>query len=332
MPTAPTTAPLPPWHAGEVALQQSVGVAERMALHGRRIFRDQLPEQHRAFYPRLPYLLAGAVDPQGAVWATVLAGAPGFARSPDPGTLHIATPRNPADPADAGMEDGHSIALLGIELSTRRRNRLNGVIRRSRADAFDVSVEQAYGNCPQYIQLRDFELVRDPSVPPPEPARTLGHFDAHARAMITEADTFFVATYVDREGGHRQVDVSHRGGRPGFVRLGDDGVLTIPDFSGNQFFNTLGNILVNPKAGIVFIDFETGDVLQISGDAEVVLDSEEIAAFEGAERLWRLTPRKTIYRAGALPLRWTFEPDGWSPEALATGSWPAILHQAGSNS
>src|SRR6185369_12033549 len=100
-----------------------------------------------------------------------------------------------------------------------------------------------------------------------------------------------------------------------------DGTLTIPDFAGNLFFNTLGNILINPKAGIIFADFDTGDVLQLTGSAEVILDSPEIAAFQGAERLWRVTPHRVIYRPDALPLRWNFLENGWSPNALMTGSW-----------
>jgi hypothetical protein len=139
--------------------------------------------------------------------------------------------------------------------------------------------------------------------------------------MIQGADTLFVASYVERENGRRQVDVSHRGGKPGFVRLEADGVLTIPDFAGNLFFNTLGNFLANPKGGLVFPDFETGDLLQLTGDVEVILESPEIAAFQGAARLWRFTPRQIVYRPGALPLRWTFDPDGWSPSSLMTGSW-----------
>jgi ferredoxin-NADP reductase len=148
-----------------------------------------------------------------------------------------------------------------------------------------------------------------------------------AKAMITGADTFFVASYFDREDGHRQVDVSHRGGKPGFVRLADDGTLTIPDFAGNLFFNTLGNILVNGRAGLVFADFDTGDVLQLAGDAEVLLDSRETAAFQGAERLWRFTPRRIAYRAGALPLRWKARSEGASPNSLMTGDWDQVAER-----
>jgi predicted pyridoxine 5'-phosphate oxidase superfamily flavin-nucleotide-binding protein len=309
-----------PWHAGEVALQRSVGVAEKMAAHG-RVLRDHLIEQHRAFFPQLPFILAGAVDAEGDAWATMLAGRPGFLRAPDPSRLQITARRDPGDPADAGMNDGDAVGLLGIELHTRRRNRLNGRVRRASADGFAVSVEQSFGNCPQYIQLRDFEFVRDPGTPAPEAPQRLDALDERARALIAEADTFFVASYVDRRDAGRQVDVSHRGGRPGFVRVEEDGVLTIPDFAGNRFFNTLGNLLANPKAGLLFIDFATGDLLQLSGDAEIVLESPEIAAFQGAERLWRVRPRHIVHRPGALPLRWSFPPDGWSPRSLRTGSW-----------
>jgi predicted pyridoxine 5'-phosphate oxidase superfamily flavin-nucleotide-binding protein len=310
------------WHAGEVSLQRLAGSAEQLARHGHRILRSTLSEQHRNFYPRLPFVVLGAVDPGGAVWATLRAGQPGFLSSPDTTRLHVVTERDPGDPAETGLGNGDAAALLGIELHTRRRNRLNGKVARNDDHSFDVVVGQAYGNCPQYIQLRDFEFSRDPTTPSPTGAKHLDHLDARARAMIATADTFFVASYVDLENGKRQVDVSHRGGRPGFVRVGTDEVLTIPDFAGNQFFNTLGNFLLNPRAGLVFVDFETGDLLQLSGTAQVVLDDPQIATFAGAERLWRFTPRQIVYRAEALPLHWTFEQDGWSPESLRTGSWP----------
>jgi predicted pyridoxine 5'-phosphate oxidase superfamily flavin-nucleotide-binding protein len=310
-----------PWHAGEIALQKTVGVAERMAEIGQRVLRDHLIDQHRDFYPQLPFIVLASVDAGGDIWATLRAGHPGFLHSPDIHTLSVDLARDPADPADAGMEDGDAIGMLGIELHTRRRNRLNGTIRRHGNDGFDVTVAQAYGNCPRYIQLRDFAFIHNPSRQTDQQAIHLTALDARAKQMIAGADTFFVASYVDREGGRRQVDVSHRGGKAGFVRIGDDGVLTIPDFSGNLFFNTLGNFVLNPKAGLVFADFENGELLQLSGEAEVILASPEIPAFQGAERLWRFTPRNIVRRPGALPLRWKFHEDGWSPSSLMTGSW-----------
>jgi uncharacterized protein len=313
--------PLSPWHAGEIAMQRSAGSSEKLATRGHLLLRDHLIDQHRQFYPLLPFIVAGAVDSGGDAWATILAGHPGFMHAPDPYRLGIAAARDPSDPADGGMNDGDAVGLLGIELHTRRRNRLNGLVRREDATCFEVLVQQSFGNCPQYIQLRDFAFARDPATASRAVPQDLDRLDDRARAMIAGADTLFVASYVDDAARGRALDVSHRGGRPGFVRVGADGVLTIPDFSGNRFFNTLGNLLANPKAGLLFVDFETGDLLQLTGDAEVILDSPEIASIQGAERLWRFRPSRILYRADALPLRWRFQPDGWSPQSLRTGTW-----------
>ncbi|KIG08124.1 2Fe-2S iron-sulfur cluster-binding protein [Caballeronia concitans] len=309
-----------PWHRGEIALQKAAGAYDRMRALGQRVVRDYMPEQHRQFFAQLPFVVAGTVDEHGDAWATFLTGRPGFLHTPDATTLSVDHTRDPFDPADAGLRDGASVGMLGIELHTRRRNRVNGVIHRAGDEnAFDVSVEQSFGNCPQYIQLRDFAFVRDE--PAPSKPIALDAQSPRMRSMIERADTFFVASYFDREDGHRQVDVSHRGGKAGFVRVADDGALTIPDFAGNLFFNTLGNISVNGKAGLVFADFATGDVLQLTGDAHVLTDSPETAAFQGAERLWRFTPRRIVLREDALPLRWTFRDEGWSPNSLMTGDW-----------
>lgn len=293
--------PVSPWHPGEIAIQAHLGVSERMAELGPRVIRDHLIEQHRDFYRHLPFVVLGAVDPVGEVWATLRTGAPGFLEAPDPLHLRVRSPAEPDDPAEAGLTDGAAIGLLGIDLATRRRNRLNGTLRRTGPDGFAVRVEQSFGNCPQYIQVRTHpHPVADSPRPAPHVSQGL---DAQARATIAGADTLFVASYAEGADGRRQVDVSHRGGPAGFVRVGGDGVLTVPDYSGNRFFNTLGNMLANPRAGLAVIDFATGDLLQMSGRAEVLLDSPETASVPGAERLWRFAPRTVIRRPGAWPLR-----------------------------
>lgn len=308
------------WHAGEKAIQEKVGVAERMESVGKRIVRDYMPDQHREFYAQIPFLAVGTVDREGDPWATLVTGKPGFISSPTPQALDIDVRRDASDPASVGLREGNAIGLLGIELHTRRRNRVNGILRPSVDGVLHFDVDQSFGNCPQYIQLRDYAFVRDPALPFTGEIETSDSLDEAARGMIAAADTFFVASYAER-GNRQQVDVSHRGGKAGFVRVADDGTLTIPDFAGNLFFATLGNILLNGKAGLVFVDFESGDMLQLSGEAEVILDSPEIAAFQGAERLWRFRARRVVRRRGALALRWVFRTDGWSPNSLMTGDW-----------
>ena len=303
-----------PWHAGEQQLQAHVGVAERMEAFGRKVIRTWMPDQHREFYQQLPFMLYGAVDAQGRPWASVLEGAPGFAHSPDAEHLRFTTLPAGDDPAQ--LRNGEPIGLLGIELHTRRRNRLNGHVGDLGVNGFDVSVDQAFGNCPQYIQLRQFQRVplSDPQTRPPQHLDTL---DDAATALIEGADTFFVASYVDVD-GQRSVDVSHRGGQPGFVRV-EGNRLTIPDFAGNLHFNTLGNLLLNPQAGLLFIDFSTGDLLQLSGRTEIILEGPQIEAFQGAERFWTFEVEKLVRRPAALALRWRF--DGMSPTSLLTGNW-----------
>ncbi|RMM50737.1 pyridoxamine 5'-phosphate oxidase family protein [Pseudomonas corrugata] len=312
-----STAQPSPWHEGELTLQRAVGAVDMMVSVGQRqLARSWMPDQHREFYAQLPFVVLGAVDRQGDVWATICTGQPGFMHSPTPERLHISLQPQPDDPAQDGMQQGDAIGMLGIELHTRRRNRMNGNVLRPSDEGIEIAVTQAYGNCPRYINLRQYAFVDETAGAVLE----LISADPQVRRMVTAADSFYVATYVVRD-GQNQVDASHRGGKPGFVRMEEDGTLTIPDFSGNLFFNTLGNILLNPRAGLVFIDFQSGDLLQMSGSAEVLLDSPEIAAFQGAERLWRFKPQRIVYRQAAIPLRWTDTAEGASPNSMMTGSW-----------
>ena len=310
-----------PWHAGELALQTRAGVLAKMDAIGRRFIRDHMPDQHREFFAQLPFIVLGTVASDGRPWATLRAGHPGFLNSPDARTLDLAIAREAADPADAGLADGSQIGVLGIDLATRRRNRMNGVLHGAPGKAAHIEVVHSFGNCPRYIQQRSVVLTRDPARATAIAPRLMDTLDDAARALIARSDTFFVASYADLEGEGRQVDVSHRGGKPGFVRVDADGGMTIPDFAGNLFFNTLGNFLINPLAGITFVDFGTGELLQMSGRAEVIMDSPEIAAFQGAERLWRFFPERIVRRDDALPLRWADKEDGAAPSSLLTGSW-----------
>jgi predicted pyridoxine 5'-phosphate oxidase superfamily flavin-nucleotide-binding protein len=290
------------WHDGERALQRRLGVAERMAEVGPRIIRDFMPDQHREFFAQLPFVVIGSVtinaEGQGDVWATLLTGAPGFVRSPDPRTLTIDAVPALGDPTGEGLGLAGSIGLLGIEPHTRRRNRMNGTITRSTAEGLTIAVEHSFGNCPKYIHPRELAaFAREPG-----PIETFVGLDARARARIAAADTFFVASYVDI-GSARQVDVSHRGGPAGFVQIDPSGLLTIPDYIGNRFFNTLGNLVVQPRVGLVFVDFASGDVLQITGDAELVFEGDpRLAGLVGAERAWTVRPRGGVHRPAALPL------------------------------
>ena len=297
-----------PFHAGEVAVQARLGVAERMQEIGSRVVRDHMPEQHQRFYEQLPLMLAGSVDPAGRPWATVLVGRPGFVRAPDDRHLDFAATPIPGDPAAAGMTAGAPLGLLGIELHTRRRNRVNGQLQAAGPDGLRLRVQQTVGNCPQYIQGREYDWVRDAADTRPRAVLRLQQLDGDAAALIAAADTLFVATHAGAAGA----DVSHRGGPAGFVRQTGARELLVPDYSGNRMFMTLGNLQLDGRAGLLFIDFERGDLLTLTGRAEIVWDGPEVAALDRAERAWRFHLDEGFWLRDALPLRWHFR--DWAPQ------------------
>jgi uncharacterized protein len=311
-----------PFHAGEIAIQERAGVRDKMEAQGRRVIRDYLTEQHREFFAQLPFLITGTIDAQGRPWASILVDEPGFLSTPDERTLQVSSRPLFGDPITQTLAEGSDIGLLGIQLSTRRRNRMNGIVGAITPEGFSVRVRQSFGNCPQYIQARTVELSEGAKqADTPLPIHTLKTFSKPEQYMIAAADTFFIATAFcsDAANSIQGVDVSHRGGKPGFVRLDDQRTLTFPDFSGNLHFNTIGNLLLNPRAGLLFIDFEHGDLLYLTGTAETIWDPDEIRAFAGAERLIRFQVAEGYRVEGSLPLRWS-SPD-YSPFLDRTGSW-----------
>ncbi|WP_431264117.1 pyridoxamine 5'-phosphate oxidase family protein [Roseateles chitinivorans] len=293
------------WHPGEQALQEAVGVRERMAEIGAQVVRDHMPDQHRELFAKLPTMLLGAIDAAGQPWATMLAGPPGFVTTPDARTMALATALDGQDPALAALRargPGAPVGLLGLEPHTRRRNRMNGRLISLSSESLSVGVVQSFGNCPKYIQARD-PLAWDDT--PPDLAQPLdAALDDGALALIEAADTLFIASAsapVPGDGRSDGVDVSHRGGPPGFLRIQrrlDGGIaLWMPEFPGNRFFMTLGNLLRHPRAGLLIPDYARGELLHLAADAAVTWNDE----------VKGLTLRLTggLRRRGALPWRWS---------------------------
>jgi len=314
-----------PFHEGEQALQERLGLRAKIEATGRKIIRGQMPDQHRTFFEQLPFIVLGSRDVSGQPWATLLDGAPGFIKSPSPVELTLAATFSHGDPAAEGVAAGQPVGLLGIELHTRRRNRMNGRISARGPGGFSIAVDQSFGNCPQYIQGRNFEHVDQALISQrAAPERSAG-LSREAASLVASADTFFIAsTHTDKAAQDpvHGVDVSHRGGKPGFVRVQGD-VLTIPDFLGNFLFNTLGNILVEPRVGLVFPDFSNGDLWHISATAKIIWEGPEVDGFAGAERLLQFTVLETVKVAASLSIRAVGEVEP-SPYLDKTGSWEAV--------
>ncbi|MCC8400322.1 pyridoxamine 5'-phosphate oxidase family protein [Paraburkholderia sp. MMS20-SJTN17] len=296
-----------PFHAGEQAVQQRAGVREVAESMGRRGIRRFMPEQHREFFSAQPFVVIGGVDASAQPWATLRAGAPGFVSSPDAKTLRIEDGVLAGDPLAAGWREGALLGALGIEPRTRRRNRVNGVVRAVEGETLQIEVMQSFGNCPKYIQSRTPSFIaRDAAATRAQP-EIATHLGAAERDLLASADTFFIASanLSEAAGPGRGVDVSHRGGAAGFVRVDGANTLTTPDYSGNRFFNTLGNLAHDPRAGLLFIDFANGDLLYLAVQAEIIWDGGEVAAFAGAQRLVRFHVNQVRRSRGALPFRWS---------------------------
>ena len=302
-----------PFHKGEKAIQTQLGVRDRMERFGQRVIRDHMPEQHQEFYRQLPFIIIGHADHNGFPWASILFKHSGLLQSPDKKHLIINSRAIKGDPLASTLDENYKqgkqtkLGILGIELNSRRRNRLAVHVSEYSQHKIELEVDQSFGNCPKYIQARDLTFIsKEDHQQHTQQVQQFSQLDAKATQLIENSDTFFIASYIEDKGGKDSegADVSHRGGKPGFVQVNNN-TLIIPDYQGNYYFNTLGNILENPKAGLLFIDFDSGDVLMLSGAAHIIWESEEMKTFEGAHRLLKFTLGKGLLIRHALPFKWT---------------------------
>ena len=291
-----------PFHSGEQEVQARLGVRD-IEDWARKVVRDYLSEEHRAFHTALPFLVVAARDALERPWVTLLAGPDGFVTCPDDRSLDIHAKPVPGDGLEQAFNAGADIGILGIELATRRRNRVNGRISKSTADTVSIRVGQTFGNCPQYIREREWRRVDD------EPAATSEKsvlLTPSQQEWIASADTFFIATGYRAEGESATfgMDASHRGGDRGFVKVASDTRLEFPDYAGNNHFNTIGNLILDPRAGLLFIDFTTGSLLQLTGRATIDWESEAVTRIPGARRLVTFDLEEVIELTAAVALRW----------------------------
>ncbi len=299
------TAVRSPFHAGEHAVQSKLGVRDTTEPWGRKVIRSWMPDQHRDFYTSLPFVVAAARDELERPWVTLLAGEPGFVQSPDATTLEFSGGLSSGDALEHSLAAGSELGLLGIELDTRRRNRVNGRIAGTPPGKLIFEVDQAFGNCPQYITERVWHRVESTPIATQATRHTV--LTADMQQSIRNADTFFIGS------GHRSaaphesdgMDASHRGGPAGFVTVENERRIVFPDYAGNNHFNTIGNLVVDPRVALLFVDFDTGGLLQLTGRAHIDWDSPAVARHAGAQRLVGIDIDEIVHRPTALPLRFS---------------------------
>ena len=294
-----------PFHEGELQVQERAGELDEGRRNG-RVLADSIMKGALKFVAQQPMVVFGSVDDEQNVWASVLFGPPGFVTAPDERRIEFDLSRagiNEHDPFWKNIRHNPRIGTLFLELATRRRLRINGTVARPAFDRLSLDVAECYPNCPKYIQRRhvQFEAVERLAT---VPAAIDGHsLRREQAALIQASDTFFVASAHPERG----VDASHRGGPPGFVEVVDERTLRMPDYVGNSMFNTLGNLTVNPRAGLVFLDFERNRILQLTGHAEILWDQEDTAGRTGGtQRFWTLRIDRCRESETHAGLRWEF--------------------------
>jgi predicted pyridoxine 5'-phosphate oxidase superfamily flavin-nucleotide-binding protein len=284
-------------HQGEDAVQHRAGV--NFARWGSADVNAAIPQVAAEFLHRQPLVVIAAADETGAAWASVLTGPPGFTTAPDDRTVVSERLPEDGDPLAGRFDTERDIGMLMIEPASRKRMRINGRARRHE-NRLVVHTEQVYSNCPKYIQTRTY--VADSPAVANRTAVVTGELTADQNRWISTADTFFIGTY----GPGLGADASHRGGNPGFVTVTAGRRLTWPDYVGNSMYMTLGNLHLEPRCGLLFLDWENGHTLQVTGRARIDWDPARAAAVPGAQRLIDFDVERVIQIAGGIPRRWMF--------------------------
>ncbi|RUT33702.1 pyridoxamine 5'-phosphate oxidase family protein [Paenibacillus zeisoli] len=286
------------YHPDEIRIQERAGVRE-IAERKKDIY-TQIPEVAKKFLEQQPLLFTGVIQGDNCVWASFLQGPPGFIEVLDSETIRVNALPYVQDPSEDTLGAGAPLALIAVDFETRRRMRLNGRIQRRDEGGFLFHIDQVYSNCPKYIQARAWTGTSNRNDKHDYVTGT--NLSEPMMQIVTQADTLFIASHHAEYG----MDVSHRGGMPGFVQVKDTRTLWIPDYKGNSMFNTLGNLLGHPQAGLLFLNFETGDILQMSGVTEVHWDAKIVDSFPSAERVIEFHIEAVRFISHAVPMKWSF--------------------------
>ncbi len=283
------------FHAGELAVQAQSGVQDRAEPLGQLLIPTIQPAA-KAFLQTQSMAAISFQDELGQVWVSLLTGEPGFMQGVAETTVKITAGVDAW--VDSNLRSRPAVGLLVIDLATRRRLRLNGTVT-VQSGSLEVQTQQVYFNCPQYIQARQILPIRRVVQPQNLVAEALS---LPQQQWIGQADTFLIGS------AHPNgLDCSHRGGNPGFIQVVNPRQIIFPDYSGNNMFNTLGNLSVNPQAGLLLIDFTTGSLLQLTGRADIIWDKAALSRFAGAERLIRFEIDCLREIQNAHPFAWQFK-------------------------
>lgn len=281
------------FHPGELFVQKMIGV-DHLAQRLERGISNTLTPGVQQFISNQTSIFISTLDKNSNIWTSIVLGESDFITTIDEVTLRLDLTKVSSTQEDIFFKNIISsthIGILFIELSTRRRFRVNGNIFKKTDSEYHISVDQAYGNCPKYIQRR-VKITSNQNTNQVQlyQGNLLSPIEIN---IIEEADTFFVGS--SNKANH--LDTSHRGGNKGFVQFINETTLKIPDYPGNNMYNTLGNFVERSNASLLFIDFETNSTLQLNGIASLLFYQQG---------------KKALLDSGNTGRFWTFEITKWT--------------------
>lgn len=293
------------YHQGELQVQELAGES-MIAVRNGRIVKNEIIKGAIPFLEKQPMIIVSSADRNQKVWISALMGQEGIASVQDTQHIQLLSSKIKSAHTDifyANALQHPQVGMLFIELSSRRRYRINGSLS-PHEEGYLIDVKEAYANCPKYIQKQRRKADNDEVS---SPTLFAGNYlDKYASEMIRHADTFFVGS-MNAAGN---LDASHRGGNKGFVEIIDHQHLRIPDYSGNSMYNTLGNFVDHPQAGLLFLNLTSGTALQLSGKAKIETQKNsvrDLALSGGTGRFWTFEIEEWIRTENHHQQQWIWE-------------------------
>ena len=280
------------FHDGQLAVQKITGEGE--------IAKQRIPMISDALHPRsIPFIehqilaFLGSEDSQKNIWLSLIVGKRGFIKIPSLQNIRFDLSNIVSNKQDIFFENIKSnptVGLLFHEAARRARYRAWGIAH-SEGNKLSFDIRMGYPSCPKHIQRELIEVTEDANLisSKHEKGSVLGKPE---KEWIRTAHTFFIATQTKKG----DIESSHRGGQPGFIEILENGLLRVPDYLGNSMFSTLGNIYENPKAALLFVDYNKGETLQLTGSAELQFDQNS---------------EKDFHKSGETGRFWTFKTTQW---------------------
>ena len=315
-------------HEGELFVQKKRHTPSNMPMRVAGIISDDMPDQHSEFFSHLNYFGISTIDIDGRPWATIIVGSPTtLIHVISEIQLNISVILPKGDPFLSSVMNTSDVtcryfAGIGVDFTNRRRNKVAGFIDTSNLvnDTLHMSLltNENLGNCPKYITVRKLEYYkRNPQIAADYRNTDKISFNQECLNIINQASTIFLATRHTSPISDNTSDLglNHRGGYPGFVRTYEENghtYIVIPDYSGNRFYQSLGNIETDRVAGVVFPCFTSGDMLHVTGIAENIYDDEAELIMPRITLITRIKLTGYVWIKEALNLK-LIGPEQYSP-------------------